>query len=214
MSSDSESSPAPEEIHEEYNLPDDALVIQFPNLDPNEVLENPELDFENEFKDQPLDEKMTNTLRELLDSYKALAICSFDINTYIVNWRLAHGGVKQKDVFDILDKFYRDYPDASPIPAESINENSMQLMTDKLKLHAQCKGQLDAYASVVKVAKEEWESKHSAEEEEEEEEENSEEDSEEEEASDDQAKRQRLMKAKRNQKRKRQRQKKQQAEQK
>ena len=133
----------------EPSVPDDALVIQYPSVDPTQVLENSEVNYVNQVCDEKVDEKMGSMLVALLDQYRKLAMSSFEINTQIIKYRLNHEDLKQRDVVALLDKFYRDFPSVSPLPGAFIDADHLQLLGDKLNLHLECEQMLKSFATVM-----------------------------------------------------------------
>jgi len=133
-------SPSPSDP-DECHIPDDATVMQFPNLDPAEVLDNPSLLFGKTRKkilDTPLDEKTSEQLLELTKLYEKLAFSSFSISQEILKHRLAVGDLTHKDIYYILDKFYNDYPTIFTIPGFFLTSETLPLFQDKQSLHVEC----------------------------------------------------------------------------
>lgn len=143
----------PEPQDDEVEIPDDAVVVQYPSLDPASLLNNPELKYDNDGSDDPVDEKVGSLLVELLDQYRKLAACSFEINMQIAKYRLNQDDLKQKDAFDLLDKFYKDFPNVSPVPGSFVDVEHLKLLNDKLQLHLECHKMLKNFSTVVEKTK-------------------------------------------------------------
>jgi hypothetical protein len=152
-SSNASTSPLPDE-NDDFSLPDDAVIIQYPSLDPTEILENPELDYDDDWCNSQVDKKTGAAIENLMGLYRHLAVCSFDFNTAIVRYRLQKGDLKQKDVLETLDKFYRDFPDILPVPGSFVDANCLKHMTSKLGLHDACKTKLEEFKELVNEAHE------------------------------------------------------------
>jgi hypothetical protein len=148
-------SPSPDDPND-FQIPDDSLIVQYPNLDPSEHLENPGLvygDARELFYAEPMDEKMGGMLVQVLENYRDLANTSFDTSLSIVKHNLQNGTLKHKDAYDILDKFYNDYPDALTIPGSFLSVDHLNLFAEKLKLHDQCEKSLKTFAEIVEKVK-------------------------------------------------------------
>ena len=148
-------SPSPDDPND-FQIPDDSLIVQYPNLDPTEHLENPGLvygDARELFYGESMDEKMGALLVQVLENYRDLATTSFDTSLAIVKHNLQNGTLKHKDAYDILDKFYNDYPDTLTIPGSFLSETHLNWFTEKLRLHNQCEQSLKTLTDIVEKVK-------------------------------------------------------------
>ena len=142
----------------EFNIPDDAVVVQYPKLDPADVLEDPSLIYGDErknFYDQPMDEKLGSQLVELAETYGELSHASLDISLAILKHKLQENALKHSEAYEVLDKFYNDYPDTFPIPGSFLGEEHLPLFAKKLTLHNKCQGLLKAFGETMENVKSE-----------------------------------------------------------
>lgn len=152
-SSSSSSSSYLPESDDHLQIPPNGILLQYPDIDPTNFLNNPEIDYDYSYKDKVLDEKEGAALVTLLQQYKKLAIAAFDFNLNHIKFKLNTDALTQQDAFDALDKFYRDVRDVMPLTSGFLNEHTLAFFKEKQKMHDECSKFIEEYKDVSERCK-------------------------------------------------------------
>lgn len=150
--SSSQSSYLPEG-DDQVQVPPSGILLQYPDVDPTNFLDNPEIDYDYAYKDTPLSEKEGAALVTLLQQYKRLAVATFDFNLNHIKFKLNNDSLTQQDAFDALDRFYRDMRDVMPLTSGFLNEQTLALFKEKQQMHEECARFIEEYKNVTERCK-------------------------------------------------------------
>lgn len=151
-SSSSSSSSSSAEIHEEQQqVPDNCVLIKYPNLDPSEFLQNPILVDASCLKklSEPVNEHVSANLLELVKSFTEITHMTLALNLKIIEGRINKKLLKNSDIYGIVDAMYMSVPDCFFIDAMSLGD-MLPLLNQKLAAHKQC---LEVLTGLQKLCK-------------------------------------------------------------
>ena len=142
------SSPKPSTVND-HSLPNDSIVIRYEIVDPTTYMDNPTHAFNDPFYTSTVDEKIGSIIIEVLAKYQALMNANVNITIQQVKDQLRDGKMKHSDIYDLFDKFYMDMPAPVHIDSDFLNPESMSVLSEKHRLHAELKQQVKHVSTMI-----------------------------------------------------------------